>query len=136
MSRFNPKQRLWVIIIALLVVVIILGSYYMLNNPVGESILVLSPDEVMSSSGAYVGKTITVDGYFYHEATDGRGFITSSIIQQGASLTNYKRLPLDYSGVNISLAENVKYRFAGVLIEEEASAGKSIVLVAEKISPV
>src|SRR4030042_5771572 len=97
MSPINPKQKLWIVVMALLVAVIILGSYFLLINSENESIVVLSPDEVMSSSGAYVGKTITVDGYFYHEATNGRGFITSSIIQQGASLTNYKRLPLDRS---------------------------------------
>jgi uncharacterized membrane protein len=135
MSPTNPRQRLWFVIIALLAVVIIVGSYFLLVNSGDESVEILSPDEVMGNSDEYVGKTIAVDGYYSPEA-EGRGVITSSIIQDLSSLTNYKRLPVDHSRVNLSLKDEVKYRFTGVLIEEETDFGSSVVLVAEKISQV
>jgi len=118
---------------ALLVVIIILGSYYLFVNSDNESIEVLSPDEVVGNSGKYVDKNITVVGYFYHEVAEGRGVITSSLIPQGSSLTDYTlRLPVDYSNVNISPQDKVKYRFTGVLIEEDG-VGNPIVLVAKEI---
>jgi|GEM_PF-1006989 len=133
MSRFNPKQRLWIIIIALLVVVIILGSYYLFVNSYNDSVEVLSPDDVVNNSGRYVDKNITVVGYFYHEGADGRGVITSSLIPQSSSLADYTlRLPVDYSNVDISPQDKVKYRFTGVLIEEEG-VGNPVVLVAKEI---
>ena len=63
----------------------------------------------------------------------GRGAITSSIIPSGSSPTNYRRLPVDHSNVNISLAKKVKYRFTGVLEEGESNFGNPVFLVAEKI---
>jgi len=131
MSPVNPKQRLWFVIISLLVVVIIVGSYLLLTGSENESIVVLSPDEVINDSAKYVGKTITVEGYFY---TESGGVITSSLIPQGSSAWDFtSRLPVNYSAVNVSPAENVKYRFTGVLIKENSGFVSSIVLVADKI---
>ncbi|MDH7517338.1 MAG: hypothetical protein QHH19_03240 [Candidatus Thermoplasmatota archaeon] len=134
MSAFNPKQILWVVIIALLVVIICIATYFLLTSSEHEQIAVLSPDDVLRDSDKYIGKTITVAGYFYHEVAEGRGFITKIIIPSGSSLTEYTiRLPVNYSDVNISLSEKVKYRFTGILKIDESTIGRPIVLVAKEI---
>jgi hypothetical protein len=82
------------------------------------------------NSDKYIGKVITVDGYYNADNT-----ITSVIPSSGQQSTVvYKRLPVDTSAiVNRSLDSNLKYRFTGTLMTDPSNLGNPIILVAEKI---
>jgi len=129
MSPGQNRQKILNIVLVLLVIVVAIGAAYLFltnstNNPV-----IYSVEDIVKNSNKYIGKVINVDGYY--NAIDGT--ITSTIIPSGSQSTVvYKRLPVDRSAVNITLAPDLKYRFTGVL-ESISSTPPIIQLVADNI---
>lgn len=132
MSPGQDRQKILNIALVLLVIIVTIGAAYLFvtnstNNPV-----IYSVEDVVKNSNKYIGKVINVDGYYNADGT-----ITSSQIPSGSESTVvYKRLPVDTSGVvNVSLANNIKYRFTGIL-ESSSDIPPTIQLIAEKIEQV
>jgi len=123
----------------LLVVLIIIAAYILVSSSPDDSLVIYSPDDIMENVDKYLGKDITVKGYYYNEG-EGTGFITSRTIDPYLPV---QRLPVNHSNVNISslpkgmLDEEVRYLFTGVLILDESSPlDDDVILVAEKVEPV
>lgn len=137
MSPKNANRNLWNIILVVLTAIIIVAAYILASNPADEP-KILFPEDVMSNYEEYLGKSIVVEGYYYHESGPaGKGSIISSIIQEGQSSTNYQRLPVNHSTINTTglLIDKVKYRFTGLLQSDESIPGDAFILIAEKIEP-
>ena len=137
MSLKDTKRNMWNIIIVILAVAIITAAYILVSNH-GDEIKILSIADVMDNYNEYLGKTVVVEGYYYHEGgPDDEGVITSSIIEEGQSLTNYQRLPVNHAAINTSglLIDKIKYRFTGLLKSNELIPD-AFILIAEKIEPV
>ena len=130
MSPGQNRQKILNIVLVLLVVVVTIGAAYLFvtnstNNPV-----IYSVEDVVKNSNKYIGKVINVDGYYNADNT-----ITSVIRTSGQQSTVVPTwLPVDISGVvNISLANNLKYRFTGTLTSDPSNLGSSIILIADNI---
>jgi len=140
MSTKDTRQNLRnILLVALIAIVIVVAAYTFISNA-PETIDVLSVDEVMENYDAYLDKIITVEGYYYHENNPaGQGVITLALIQSGQSSTvTINRLPVNYSAVNVSLAEEVKYRFVGTLMADPSIPVPidAIILIADEITQV
>jgi len=138
MSPKNTNRNLWNIILVVLAAIIIVATYILASNTTDEP-KILSPEDVMDNYEEYLGKSIVVEGYYYHESGPaGRGSVISSIIQEGQSSTNYQRLPVNHSTINTTglLIDKVKYKFTGFLKSDESIPGNVFVLRAEKIEAV
>lgn len=138
MSPRDARKDLRNILILIVVAVIIIGVYLIANNLNTDSIETLSPDEVVDNYEQYLGKTITVVGYYYHSVgRNNSGYITSVIVGSGQSSTGIiNRLNVDHSSIaNFTPADEVKYRFTG-LLQTETLPAEAAILVAEKIQPV
>lgn len=135
MSPKDRRRNLRNIATMLLVVIIIIAAYILISNSPSDSVVVLSPDTVMKNTEAYLGKIVTLDGFYYNEGTEGEGVITSKIIGPGDSPTGFdQQLAVDHSNVNISLANEIKYRFTGELKSDESVLyGNAVILVADEI---
>ena len=137
MSPKNTNRNLWNIILVVLAAIIIVATYILASNTTDEP-KILSPEDVMDNYEEYLGKSIVVEGYYYHESGPaGKGSIISSIIQEGQSSTNYQRLPVNHSTINTTglLIDKVKYKFTGLLQSDESTPGDAFILIAEKIEP-
>jgi len=137
MSPKNANRNLWNIILAILAAIIIVAAYILASNTADEP-KILSPEDVMNNYEEHLGKSIVVEGYYYHESGPaGKGSIISSIIQEGQSSTNYQRLPVNHSTINTTglLIDKVKYKFTGLLQSDESIPGDAFILIAEKIQP-
>jgi hypothetical protein len=137
MSPKNANRNLWNIILMALAAIILVAAYILASNTADEP-NILSPEDVMNNYEEYLGKSIVVEGYYYHESGPaGKGSIVSSIIQEGQSSTNYQRLPVNHSTINTTglLIDNVKYKFTGLLQSDESIPGDAFILIAEKIEP-
>jgi len=139
MIKMNAREKRWnllnrnVLIGLIFGLIIIAAAYIILSNPPSESIAALSPDYVIDNYEALLGDVIIVEGYYYNIGVEKEGVITSSIIPTGSEFEVYKRLPLEYSNVNISLSEGIKYRFKGALTSDPSVPANPIMLVAEEI---
>jgi hypothetical protein len=135
MSPRDTRKDLRNILIVFVVAVIVIGIYLIATNPNTDSIEILSPEEVVENYEQYLGETITVVGY-YNDAVgrNNSGYITSVIVGSGQSSTGFiERLNVDHSSVvNFTAADDVKFRFTGVL-QTETLPAEAVVLVAEKI---
>jgi flagellar basal body-associated protein FliL len=129
MSPGRDRQKILNIALVLLVVVVIISAAYLFLTNSANNPVIYSVEDVVRNSNNYIGKVINVDGYYNADGT-----ITSTIIPSGSQSTVvYKRLPVDISGVvNASLANNLKYRFTGTLINQ-SNPGNPIILIADKI---
>ena len=137
MSPKNANRNLWNIILVVLAAIIIVATYILASDTTDEP-KILSPEDVMNNYEEYLGKSIVVEGYYYHESVPaGKGSIISSIIQEGQSSINYQRLPVNHSTINITglLIDKVKYKFTGLLKSEGSIPGNTFILIAEKIEP-
>ena len=137
MSPKNTNRNLWNIILVVLAAIIIVAAYILASNTADEP-KILSPEDVMNNYEEYLGKSIVVEGYYYHESGPaGKGSIISSIIQEGQSSINYQRLPVNHSTINTTglLIDKVKYKFIGFLKSDESIPGDAFILIAEKIEP-
>jgi hypothetical protein len=138
MSPRDKRKDLRNILIIAAVAIIVIGVYLIATSPDTDSIETLSPDEVVENYEQYLGKTITVVGYYYHSVgQNNSGYITSVIEIIGQSSTDYKkRLDVDHSSItNFTPAEETKYRFTGIL-QTETLPSEAVVLVATEIRPV
>ena len=138
MSPKNTNRNLWNIVLVVLAAIIIVAAYILASNTADEP-KILSPEDVMNNYEEYLGKSIVVEGYYYHESGPaGRGSVISSIIQEGQSSTNYQRLLVNHSTINTTglLIDKVKYKFTGLLKSDESIPGDAFILIAEKIEPV
>ena len=132
MSPGQNRQKILNIVLVLLVIVVAIGAAYLFLTNSTNSPVIYSVEDIVKNSNKYIGKVINVDGYY--NAIDGT--ITSTIIPSGSQSTVvYKRLPVDTSAVNISLAGDLKYRFTGVL-ESSSGIPPTVQLIAEKIEQV
>ena len=136
MVQKKLNRNLWNIILVVLAAIIIVALYILTSNPSDEP-KILSPEDVMNNYEEYLGKSIVVEGYYYHgSGPAGEGDIVSSIIQEGQSSTNnYQRLPVNHSTVNTTglLVDQTKYKFTGLLKSDESIPGNAFILIAEKI---
>ena len=130
------RNMLNIFIVVIAVLVIIAAAYVYLNNATDQSIPSLTVDEIVDSSDEYLGSIISVDGFYYHgNSPVGRGYIRASIVDPLSSPSgSVKEISVNHSGVNITLADEVKYRFTGTLIEDTSSPVPGVViLMAEEI---
>jgi len=138
MSPKKANRNLWNIILVVLAAIIIVAAYILASNTEDEP-KILSPEDVINNYDEYLGKSIVVEGYYYHESgSAGKGSIISSIIQEGQSSTNYQRLLVNHSTINTTglLIDKVKYKFTGLLKSDESIPGDAFILIAEKIETV
>jgi flagellar basal body-associated protein FliL len=132
MSPGRDRQKILNIALVLLVVVVIIGAAYLFltnstNNPV-----IYSVEDVVKNSNNYIGKVINVDGYYNADGTITTVQRTSGQQSTGVPIS----LPVDTSGVvNASLANDIKYRFTGIL-ESSSGIPPTVQLIAEKIEQV
>ncbi len=138
MSPADTRRNMLNIFIAvILVLVIIAAAYVFLSNPADQSIDRLTVDEVVESSADYLDSIISVEGFYYHKSNpEGEGVITAKIedpLSSSSGLVN--EIAVNHSGVNIILADEVKYRFTGTLLEDTSSPVSSgvVILIAEDI---
>ena len=135
----NPRERRWnllnrnVLIVLIIALIIIAAAYVVITSPPDESDEALSPDYVIDNYEALLEDVIIVEGYYYNVGVEKEGVITSSIIPYGTEFEIYKRLPVEYSNVNISLFDETKYRFKGVLTSDSSIPANPIILIAEEI---
>lgn len=143
MINMSPRDRRWNLRnvgTVLLVVVIIIAAYILVSSSPDDSLVIYSPDDIMENVDKYLGKDITVKGYYYNEGIEGKGFITSRTIDPYLPV---QQLPVNHSNVNISslpkgvLDEEVRYLFTGILtLDESSPLDDAVILVAEKVEPV
>ena len=143
MINMSPRDRRWNLRnvgTVLLVVVIIIAAYILVSSSPDDSLVIYSPDDIMGNVDKYLGKDITVKGYYYNEGIEGTGFITSRTIDPYLPV---QQLPVNHSNVNISslpkgvLDEEVRYLFTGVLtLDESSPLDDAVILVAEKVESV
>ena len=139
MIKMNPREKRWnllnrnVLIGLILALIIIAAAYIIISSPPNESVNALSPDYVIDNYEELLDEVIIVEGYYYNVGIEKEGVITSSIIPTGTEFEIYKRLPVEYSNINISLSEEVKYRFKGLLTSDPLVPANPIMLVAEEI---
>ncbi len=140
MSPQDSRKKLMNILLVALIVIIVVGAAYVLTSNQTESPETLSVDEVVDNYEEYLGEEIIVEGYYYHDTYPvGEGVITSVIVGSGqTSGTGVDRLPVNHSVVNLSLADEVKYRFVGTLESDPSNPIpiNAIVLVATEITQV
>ena len=140
MSPKDTRQNLRNILLAALIVIVVVVAAYTFMSNTPETIDVLSVDELMENYDTYLDEVITVEGYYYHENNPtGQGVITSTLIQSGQSSTvTINRLSVNHSLVNISLANEVKYRFVGTLTTDPSVPIPidAIILIADEITKV
>lgn len=136
MVQKRLNRNLWNIILIVLAAIIIVAAYILTSNPADEP-KILSPEDVINNYEEYLGKSIVVEGYYYHKSGPaGEGNIVSSIIQEGQSSTNnYQRIPVNHSTINTTglLIDKIKYKFTGLLKSDESNPGNAFILIAEKI---
>jgi hypothetical protein len=128
MSPKDNRRILWNILIVASIIVIVIAAYLLSQNQ-DEEIEILNPDEVMNNYNNYIGKDIVVEGYYY---TFGQGVITTTVIPVESTDYTGKFLPIDFSDINISLNDRVKYRFSGILNSNDLYP-ESIVLKVKNI---
>jgi len=137
MSPAGTRRNMFNIFIAVIaVLVFIAAAYVYLNNATDQSIQSLTVDEIANSPDEYLGSIITVDGFYNHgNSPVGRGYIKASIVDPLSSPSgSVKEISVNHSGVNITLADEVKYRFTGTLIEDTSSPVPGVVIfMAEEI---
>jgi len=140
MSPKDTRQNLRNILLVALIAIVIVVAAYTFMSDAPETIDVLSVDEVMENYDTYLDEVITVEGYYYHENNPaGQGVITSTLIQSGQSSTvTINRLPVNHSAANVSLADQVKYRFVGTLTTDPSVPIPidAIILIADEITQV
>jgi hypothetical protein len=134
------RKNIWNIIILIIVLIIIVGAYVMISNS-GNALDTYTPDEILDNPQEYHGEKIAIVGYYYQETyPQGQGVITTSTIPTGSSSTEIiKRLTIDHSSLNTTglLADNIKYRFIGILSEQQGTFGETIdIFIVEKIEVV
>jgi len=125
-----------IFIAAFAALVIIAAAYIYLNNATDQSIQLLTVDEIVDSSDEYLGSIISVEGFFYHgNSPEGEGFITAKMEDPLSSSFEFvKRISVNYSNINITLEDQVKYQFTGILTEDTSSPVTGVViLMAEEI---
>ena len=130
------RNMLNIFIAAFAALVIIAAAYIYLNNATDQSIQLLTVDEIVDSSDEYLGSIISVEGFFYHgNNPEGEGFITAKMEDPLSSSFEFvKRISVNYSNVNITLEDQVKYQFTGTLTEDTSSPVPGVViLMAEEI---
>ena len=137
MSPVDTRRNMLNIFIAVIaVLVIIAAAYVYLNNATDQSIQSLTVDEIVDSSDEYLGSIISVEGFFYHgNSPEGEGFITAKMEDPlSSSFESVKQISVNYSNVNITLEDQVKYQFTGTLTEDTSSPVPGVViLMAEEI---
>ncbi len=83
-----------------------------------KNLVIRAVGDVSTTPKDFVGKNITVSGYFYHDDLPaGLGYITSQPIQLPiveGSLNNVDFLIMNYSGYYDSIGEGVLYYFTGL----------------------
>ena len=137
MTPPDIRRNMFNILIAvMLVLIIIAAAYLFMSNPGDQSADVLTVDEVVDASADYLGSTISVEGYYYHgNSPEGEGFITAKIADPlSSSFESVKQISVNHSNVNITLEDEVKYHFKGLLTEDTSSPVPGvIILIAEEI---
>jgi hypothetical protein len=136
MSPNLSNRNLWIGIIAVILVIVI--AYVLLTNQSEDQINVYSQVDILNDPNNYVDTILAIEGYYYHYTyPEGQGIISPDLISEGQSSSIIpKLLPVNHSAVNLSLADQVKYRFTGFLNIDETSPGESYIFIAEKIEEV
>lgn len=131
------RNMLNIFIAAFAALVVIAAAYIYLNNATDQSIQSLTVGEIVDSSDEYLGSIISVEGFFYHgNSPEGEGFITAKMEDPLSSSFEYvkEKISVNYSNVNITLEDQVKYQFTGTLTEDTSSpVPGAVILMAEEI---
>ena len=142
MSAKGKKQNIFsfrnVILILIVVIIIASAGLIIMNPPQIEDFY--SPDFVMDNYEELIGQEILVKGYYYNEGLDGEGIITTThVVDLQTSVGDLRRLPVDHSdeNINLTLHNDVLYKFTGTLTLDESLPGVPIVvLIASEIKQV
>ena len=134
-----------IVVVAIASVVILIGvglstDFFAIQNQ-RKPLNLRSIGDITVTPGAYLGKRMTVEGYYYQDdLSNGYGYITAELVQppivQG-SLTNVDFLIMNYSGFNITTYnQGVLYDFTGMLLSQNGTLfqGRSYVLSLEAIA--
>jgi len=132
------KTRRWntrtILIVLLIVLIAVAVSLYILN--LEEPPKYYEPEDLLNNSNSFIGKTVTVEGYYYDAGLGiDEGFITSQQTTELTTPDTVQRLDVDYSNVNITLIDGREYRFTGELewVEETPHIPDDVIFIAEKI---
>lgn len=117
------KGNLWKI--ATISIIIIIVSITLIYIYIGNSLYkpenILYPETIFEDPNNYIGKNITVEGYFFNRFdSDTNAYISSVEIKRPileGDLENSVLLLMDYSSSTINLDESTLYRFHGLLTE-------------------
>jgi len=126
LEGIGPKL-LVVAVIGLTITLIGVGIYTDIFNIKKEdkSLVIRMVGDITDNPGTFVGKRITVRGYYYQgDQPDGYGYITSDPVEQPVlegSLNNVDFLVMNFSGFNITFEEGVLYYFTGILQSSQDS---------------
>ena len=136
MSPDFYNRNLWIGIIAVIFVIVV--AYVLLTNQSEDQVIVYDVVDILNNPNNFLETKLAIEGYYYHDIyPEGQGLISPDIRTEGMSSTIVpKYLPVNHSAINLSLADQVKYRFTGFFNIDETSLGESYILIAEKIEEV
>ena len=136
--KWDMRTILLGLIIAIILIVIIVVVFF---PPGGEntSQKVLTVEELVQNSDRYIGKKITIDG-FYYISIDGPSLIPATTVSNPNPTILIK---LDNSSLNsakqkanLTVSSNLKYRVVGVLEKTPLPIGFDVKILVESIKAV
>ncbi len=126
-GRLTGKVRQLAIIVVVMLLAVSIALIIMFGGVFPESSEALTTREVLQNSEQFIGKNITVQGYYYNGGTiSGEGYITPVSIELPFEQGEYEEqwfLPINHSTVDIVLSNDVLYQFTGTLRAEESEIG-------------
>jgi len=115
-------KKLWIFLIVFIIIIIGVAVYvdvFEYNNPQGSKSYILINDVVLNYNN-YIGKNITVRGFYYKGDLPAKeAYITSDHITlpiHDGSFENTNYLTINSSGLNVTFVEDEEYYFTGTLI--------------------
>jgi len=136
-------KKLWIFLIIFILIIIGIAVYvdfFVYKNP-EESLNYISIQDVLLNYKNYIGKNITVRGFYYNgDLPYGEAYITSDHIilpiREG-SFENIDYLTINSSGLNVTFVDDEEYYFTGNLVSNEIMPFQIqlIVLSAENVEP-
>jgi hypothetical protein len=137
-------KPLWIIVIvfALIVIGIAIASDVFEIKNTEEPANIISIGDIIDNTQQYIGKNITVRGYYYQgDLPEGEGYITSDGVElpiHDGSFENVDYLMINSSGVNTIFVDDTEYYVTGTLVPFETTPYpiKLVILSAEKVEPV
>ena len=126
-----------IIVIILIVIIVVV---FLPPDEEGTNQIILTVEELVQNSDNYIGKKITVDGFYYISIDSKASLIPATTVSNPnptilikldeASLNSAKQ------AANITVSSNLKYRVVGILQKIPLPIGFDIKILVESIKAV